>query len=248
MGQTFISTGTDDAEYVRQGKYALWLWFSTIGGILASIFVQPAIISISIMTGPLALYGSSKWLIGKFTYKEPYSKIIATETTLELHQLSSEVNTTIQWNDIKTIYEQINAEQLVGGQVRLNITYDIITTDDMSYTITDQIANVQQLGQIIKQQVQNRLFQEYVNRFNSGETIQFDDLSISKEGIYNAKNKFKAWQDVPRLIVSNRQVIIRNANGIGYWLNYNLNGIPNPDIFVSLLKPFIYVPDDSVQA
>jgi hypothetical protein len=140
----------------------------------------------------------------------------------------------LRWDDITSVFQAITVHYANGIKTGTTHVYTIFAQGGQKVVFNDTLKNVEALGASIQKEATNRLMPRYVQAYNSGGTVTFGKLTLSKAGISNGKDTIP-WAQVQAVNINRGQINVRKE---GKWLNWagqSAAATPNLLIFLNLV-------------
>src|SRR5690606_26520162 len=100
--------------------------------------------------------------------------------------------------------------------------------------VTNKKVGVERLGELIRDETMARMYPRYAAAYNAGQTINFGNLSISKQGISNDKETI-AWDQVKGINLDRGVINIQKEGKWFTWKSATVGGTPNVFVFLSMV-------------
>lgn len=146
----------------------------------------------------------------------------------------------ILWDDITGVYQAITVHYTNGIKTGTTHVYTVWKSDKTRVVFNDTFKNVQALGDTIQREATQRLMPRYANAYNSGGTVTFNQLSLSKAGIGNGKESIP-WDQVEGVNFNRGQITVRKLGSRGNWARQSAAATPNLTIFLNLVDQIVGV-------
>jgi hypothetical protein len=124
-----------------------------------------------------------------------------------LLHLSSDEATVISWDEVDAVYQNITQTHYEGVGSEITHVYTVVTDDNTSIALSDNLQNIEALGETIQQEVARVKLPDMIEAFDRGKPVKFGCLSISKQGLTQNKD-FIAWEDVKGVKVQTGYFVI----------------------------------------
>ncbi len=139
----------------------------------------------------------------------------------------------MRWEELSTLYFDVYAvrENVMKANIlRLWSTHGQMISLDNS----GNLAQIEELGNIIARHMRDTLMPDLLSRFNRGETLYFGELTLSQRGIGNG-HEVVPWLQVESVRRDRTLVDVQDARGWHHWRNIKSADTPNLFLFWSIL-------------
>lgn len=137
------------------------------------------------------------------------------------------------WNEIAVVKESVEKMYLKGVYVYDRYLYTIETRSGEKFELSNMVSGIAEIGRVLKAKTLENLYPKSLERINNGGQINFDSLSIDKQGLSGI-----AWTDLASVNVENDLLEVKNRLGETI-VNGSYAATPNAHLFVALLNNFI---------
>lgn len=121
----------------------------------------------------------------------------------------------VHWSNVKAIYQRI-VEHHRRVSRYTTYTYTIEQYDGSRLTFNDNMTPMEGLCSYIEMSMAAQLMPKAIAAYETGQTVDFGTLAVSKQGIFNGK-EWLSWNDVHGVNFRNGRISIKK---IGKWLNW----------------------------
>lgn len=146
--------------------------------------------------------------------------------------------TIIRWDDVTQIWQNVTRHYYNGVYTGTTHYYKLISNDGRKLEFKNNLHNIEQLGQTLQSEVTGRLFHQAAETYNSGGTITFGKLTISKQGLSNGKETIP-WDKVKGVKLDRGVISVQKE---GKWLNWTSQTVaqtPNIWVFTALVDQIV---------
>ena len=141
-----------------------------------------------------------------------------------------------RWDEIKEVRQRIIKTRQRGGPSSTSHVYTIVDAQGREATFDDKLStNVQALGQTIQEKVTKRLLPQAIQAYNTGETLAFGKLSLSKEGLNTGKETVP-WEQIESIGFRAGKIELKRKDKRFASLIAGVDQIPNVYVFMALAK------------
>ncbi len=233
--------GTPTMTYEPNTK---WQWvnlgaglFFLLGGLLAML-VGPVLAIMEEEAGPLVISfcgfiaaALGAWTVYSFFRDRGWRVLIFPNG---LAQVRTGKTTVVPWDDVTHFWYAVTRNYRNGVHIGTTYNFTLQGKDGQKLSFSNGLANVEQLGNTIRDETMKRLYPRYAAAYNAGETIPFGPLSISKQGISNGKETI-AWEQVKGINLDRGVINIQKEGKWFNWKTATVAGTPNVFVFLSLV-------------
>lgn len=145
------------------------------------------------------------------------------------------------WDEIASFTAAVTRHYTNGIYTGTTHAYTLLNKQGRRLVLSDVFKDVEKLAQAIEQAVTPRLYDRAAAQYNSGQTILFGPVAVSKAGIQVGKKTYP-WQDVGE--VSIHQGILKVSKKGGGWFSgasAPAYAIPNLRVLLSILDQVVGV-------
>lgn len=144
-----------------------------------------------------------------------------------------------RWDQVEAIWFQIVRRYYNGIYMGTNYKYRVRRQDGVEVILNDRFTNISALGELVNEQISQTKLPQVVAAYDAGQTIAFGSLSLSKQGLSNAKGTLLPWQEIKDVAVQDGVISVRKANKWLNWSNQPMSDIPNALLFIYLAKTIL---------
>jgi hypothetical protein len=148
--------------------------------------------------------------------------------------------TIIRWDDVNQVWQNVTRHYRNGVYTGTTHYYKLIGNDGRHLEFKNNLQNVEQLGQTLQTEVTGRLLRQAAQTYNSGGTVTFGKLTISKQGLSNGKETL-SWDKVKGVKLDRGIISVQKE---GKWLNWSSQTVaqtPNIWVFTEMVDRIIGV-------
>lgn len=145
-----------------------------------------------------------------------------------------------RWDEIASITAAITRHYTNGVYTGTTHKYTLIHNQGDKISFNDSFGKVEDLANAVREQIFPHLYKKAADAYNSGQTVTFGQLSLSRDGGLQIGKKTYPWSEIAQ--VSIEQGYIKVAQKGGGWFSGALvtaSTIPNLDIALSLINQLI---------
>lgn len=152
----------------------------------------------------------------------------------------------IRWDQIGSVMQASkasNTSYMVGGVLGALLfgsrkhVYTIQRQDGQIFKFeSSNIHNIESLGQTIQQEVAQAHLPMAIAAYDNGNVIPFGPLSVSLQGIVNAKGVILPWSQVNGVTVNQNVVTIMQSGRVQKWVSAPLAKVPNIGVLTELVN------------
>ncbi len=194
------------------------------------LFLPLVIAGILSLLGALAGWGAyANWNKGVFLYEKGF--VLRTRRGLE----------TWAWNEIAAFTAAIIRHYTNGIYTGTTHTYALLNKQGRRLVLSDVFKDVEKLAAFLEQAITPLLYERAAAQYNSGQTVVFGPVAVSKAGIQVGK-KVYPWSEVSE--VSIHQGILKVSKKGGGWFSgasAAVSTIPNLRVLLSILNQVVEV-------
>jgi hypothetical protein len=143
-----------------------------------------------------------------------------------------------RWDDVREVWQSITKHYRNGVYTGTTYLYTLQTADGRRLRFSNEVKNIEQLGNTIQQQVSSRLLPKFVAAYNNGQAVPFGPFAISKDGVMHGK-KSLSWAEVEGVSINNGYIHFKKQGGWFNWANVAAAAVPNLLIFLSLVDHIV---------
>ena len=137
----------------------------------------------------------------------------------------------IAWNDMVESSQSIYTFRLNFIPVYKHERYLVRTKDGTEHLFRGAIPDAKKLGGILHTQVARQVLPAMIERYNSGDTVEFGTLKVSKQGLQQG-NKSLVWNELKGMNMNNGVLSFKKEGKWLRWGGIQINNTPN---FIALL-------------
>jgi hypothetical protein len=142
----------------------------------------------------------------------------------------------VRWEDITSVWQLYRR----GSQAAIRYTLEIKGQKDLLILTSDQFPGMEKLGDILQQQVTQRLLPQYAKTLNQGGRVRFGQLAVDRQGI-TAGKKTVPWERIQQLSIRRGVVMIKQEGQWIAWPRVMARDVLNLYIFLSLMGQIIKI-------
>jgi hypothetical protein len=132
----------------------------------------------------------------------------------------------IRWQDIENITQAITTYRAYGLPLQTERKYKINLKGDQSLLLTDDIRDVEQLGQNIQSRFTKYLLPIVARDLKEGKEVAFGQVTISSQGIRAGKNAIR-WAEIHEVSLREGWLNIKKEGRWFRWAALPVAQIPN---------------------
>ena len=140
-----------------------------------------------------------------------------------------------RWDAIDKFYRQIVQQYQNGRHVATYVTLWVHTKDGRQVKFREFVNDVFVLADRIDAEVSSRQLPAAIARVQNGETVAFDRVSLSRQGVTSG-TELLPWSEIEALKVENGSVAIQKAGKFFNWANLRVSDIPNFSVFAGVVN------------
>lgn len=144
----------------------------------------------------------------------------------------------IRWNEATAVWQNITKHYRNGVYTGTTYHFTLTATENRKLTFTNDLTDIDKLGEVIQNEVFQILFPKYVEAYNSGQTLQFGNLSINKTGISNGK-EMVSWNEVKGVNLNQGIINVKKEGKWLTWSSVTVANTPNIFIFTSIVDQIV---------
>jgi len=145
----------------------------------------------------------------------------------------------IRWDDVVSVWQSITVTKMYGVvETGRRYFYTVQAKDGRRLVFGNAYKNVEALGKAIQQAVTTRLMPRYLETYNSGGTVKFGSLTLSKAGLSNGKETIP-WNQVEQVTINRGTITVRRAGKWLGWTSQTAAGTPNLFIFLTMIDQIV---------
>jgi hypothetical protein len=110
--------------------------------------------------------------------------------------------------------------------------------DGRKFVFKDTLADVEDLGRTIQEEVTRRALPRVLEAYNTGQTIPFGKLSISHAGITKGQETLP-WDHVERVWLSQGELIVEKVGQRLRWSSFRVLEIPNLFVLLAIVNQIV---------
>jgi hypothetical protein len=144
-----------------------------------------------------------------------------------------------RWEDVVSMTSAVTRHYTNGIYTGTTHLYTLFNRQNQRLVLSDSLAKVEQLAQEIDQNIFPLLYGRAADQYNTGQTIVFGPVAISKAGISISKKTYP-WTDVKE--VSIRQGILKVSRKEGGWFSgasAAASVIPNLRVLLTIIQQVV---------
>lgn len=145
-----------------------------------------------------------------------------------------------RWDEIASITSTITKHYTNGIYTGTTHNYTLIHNQGEKINFNDGFGKVEDLANAIREQIFPLLYKKAADAYNSGQTVVFGQLSISRDGGLQMGKKTYPWAEIKQ--VSIEQGYIKVAQKGGGWFSgaaVMAGATPNLDVALSLINQLV---------
>ena len=138
----------------------------------------------------------------------------------------------IHWDQVMALWKDITT----ASKGSISHSYTLHLTDGATWTFTDDLVNVEELGAILEDEVTNHLLPHVLAAYHTGLPIHFAAISLSVHGIsvQGEEQRFLPWSHVQHLHLDEASLSIYKIGGFWDWATIPISEIPNVGVLKRL--------------
>jgi hypothetical protein len=140
-----------------------------------------------------------------------------------------------RWDQIESLLQSVTRQYVNGIYMGTNHRYTIRGLDGRQVVLTDRIAHVESLGNVISDMVTRVKLPVVIAGFKAGGIVTFGPLSVSLQGVSNGKETI-SWDQVTDVKVNRGIVIVKKEGKWLSWSSVRVATIPNCFVFLALVN------------
>jgi hypothetical protein len=159
--------------------------------------------------------------------------------TLGLVRVKKNQIEAVTWDQVEAFWQNVTRiTYRVYGVTTNRVSthkYTIRRADGTRMVFRDTLLDVENLGNTIAQETARLLLPRAIDTYNSGASVVFGPLSVSKQGITKS-TKHLPWDQFAGVQVENGTIKIRQRGQRGAWASVEVSTLPNFLVFMNLLS------------
>jgi hypothetical protein len=144
----------------------------------------------------------------------------------------------IPWDDVTAFWYSVTHHQQSGRTASTAHVYTVQRGDERKFVFKDTLANVEKLGQTIRNETVRRLLPRAIEDMNAGQTVPFGKLAISKEGITRGTETVP-WDEVTNVRLSKGVVYVEREGKRANWATVTVAETPNVFVLIALVNQIV---------
>src|SRR5207253_1015189 len=138
----------------------------------------------------------------------------------------------IHWDQVMALWKDITT----ASKGSVSHSYTLHLRDGATWTFTDDLVNVEELGAIIEDEVTNHWLTLVLATYRTGMPIHFGDITLSVQGISMQRGGHRVlpWSHVQHLHLDNASLSIYKVGGFWDWATIAISEIPNVGVLKRL--------------
>ncbi len=142
----------------------------------------------------------------------------------------------ILWDEIDAFWQATESNQ--GGDIVH--FYTIRAANGNTWTLTEELADLQKLGAAIENAVSQRLTPRILATYRAGQSVDFDSITITQQGIQLREGERRlSWSDIQRIHVDRSTVSIYKCGDFWDWATIPVSAVANVAIFKQLVEEIL---------
>ncbi len=143
---------------------------------------------------------------------------------------------TMLWDEIGAFWQATESNQ--GGDIAH--FYTIRAVNGNTWTLTEELADLQKLGAAIENEVSRRLTSRIFATYRAGQLVDFDSITITQQGIQLREGERRLpWSDIQRIHVDRSTVSIYKRGDFWDWAIIPVSAVANVAIFKQLVEEIL---------
>jgi hypothetical protein len=142
--------------------------------------------------------------------------------------------TSARWDDITSVTQKVTRVRTYGIPVWTNYLYIIALANGETVRVNNAFGKTGKLGDTIQQMSANALLPRAVASYQSGASLPFGKISISRAGVSNGKETVP-WSNITQFSVQSGSVVIRRKEKRLPWLMTPVAKTPNVYVLMALV-------------
>lgn len=188
-------------------------------------------IIIAVLIGVL-LVGGGLWLSFKAITERDLRVIVMNDgfvlTKGGKHQV-------FRWADIANVWQQVTIHRSYGIKTGTTHRYTVQLKNGTKTVLTDNLRNVDALGNTIQEQVTKRILPEAVKALNAGQSIKFGKIQVTPQGLGNGRD-LVPWNEVKGVSLNMGYISVQKQGKLLNWARTSVAETPNVLVFLSLVN------------
>ena len=142
----------------------------------------------------------------------------------------------VEWDDVKEIYQQITKVKKYGATLRTIYIYTLVSQDGTKLKVTDLFEDIKTVGNQMQFEVTNRLNAPTQKRYANGEDVHFGKvMTFNQQGI-TMRRKQLIWDEVEQFSLNRGFLKIHKKGKRLAWKSIPVQGVPNIIVLLNLME------------
>jgi hypothetical protein len=144
-----------------------------------------------------------------------------------------------RWEEVAAMKSTITRHYIHGIYTGTTHRYTLYHPQKQRLELSDSISKVEELAKDIDQNIFPLLYKSAADQYNTGQTIAFGPVAISKGGIEIGKKTYP-WADVKEVSVHNGVLkVSRNEGGWFSGARTSVSMIPNLGVLLAIIQQVV---------
>lgn len=137
------------------------------------------------------------------------------------------------WDEIAVVKESVEKMYMKGSYIYDRYLYTIEKTDGKIFELSNMVADIAEIGRVIKQKTLERLYPQAVQKINNGGQVLFASLTVDKNGLSGIP-----WTQLSSVNVNEGIIEVKDRSGKTI-VNGSYAATPNAHLLVALLEKYL---------
>ena len=141
----------------------------------------------------------------------------------------------IRWDVVEAVWQDITEDTTHNVVIHV---YTVQCNDGRKFVFKDTLADVDELGRTIQEEVTRRALPRVLEAYNADQTIPFGKLSISNAGMTKGQETLP-WDQIERVWLSQGELIVEKVGKRLRWSSFRVLEMPNLFVLLAIVNQIV---------
>lgn len=148
----------------------------------------------------------------------------------------------LRWDEIDSIQSAVTKHYTNGVYSGTTHVYTLMKSDGTRLVLNDTIQKVEQLSDALRQNVFPLLYSKYSAAYNTGQSLRFGPVTISRQNGLTVGKKSYPWTEISKITVNQGILqVTKKGGGLFSGASAAASTIPNLEVLLSIVDQVIGV-------